>query len=154
MRRIVCMIFICLGSLVAAAAKDVALVSNKDNGIQAVTTPELVKICKGQTSRWPDGKPVTFVMLDPGSAEMKVVVQKLYESTPDQVKSVILAANHDRTNHPAVVIVTSDEALVQKVAGTPGAVGVVDVYAITSSVNVIKVSGKLPLEPGYLLHGN
>jgi hypothetical protein len=33
-------------------------------------------------------------------------------------------------------------------------VGVVDVYAINSSVPVVKLAGKLPLEPGYLLHGN
>ena len=35
-----------------------------------------------------------------------------------------------------------------------GAIGVVDVYAINSSVAVVKLGGKLPLEPGYLLHGN
>ena len=40
------------------------------------------------------------------------------------------------------------------VASIPGAVGVVDVYAINSSVAVVKLAGKLPLEPGYLLHGN
>ena len=41
-----------------------------------------------------------------------------------------------------------------KVAFVPGAVGVVDVYSINSSVVVVKIAGKLPLEPGYLLHGN
>jgi len=33
-------------------------------------------------------------------------------------------------------------------------VGLVDVYAITGGVTVVKVGGKLPLEPGYALHGN
>ena len=55
---------------------------------------------------------------------------------------------------PAVMIVDSDEDLVNKVASIPGAIGVVDVYAINSSVAVVKLAGKLPLEPGYLLHGN
>jgi hypothetical protein len=53
-----------------------------------------------------------------------------------------------------VIVVESDEAVVKKVAATPGAVGLVDVYAIGGTVTVLKVSGKLPLEPGYLLHGN
>ena len=66
----------------------------------------------------------------------------------------VTTANHGRTNHPAIMIVDSDEELVNKVASIPGAVGVVDVYAINSSVSVIKLAGKLPLEPGYLLHGN
>jgi hypothetical protein len=52
------------------------------------------------------------------------------------------------------VLVTSDDDLVNRVASIPGAVGIVDVYSINSSVAVVKLAGKLPLEPGYLLHGN
>ena len=52
------------------------------------------------------------------------------------------------------MIVDSDEELVNKVASTPGAVGVVDVYAINSSISVVRLAGKLPLEPGYWLHGD
>jgi hypothetical protein len=52
------------------------------------------------------------------------------------------------------VVVSSDDELVSRVASIPGAVGVVDVYSINSSVAVVKLAGKLPLEPGYLLHGN
>src|SRR6185312_6833830 len=33
----------------------------------------------------------------------------------------------------------------------PGGLGVVDVYSITSTINVLKVDGKLPLEQGYPL---
>jgi hypothetical protein len=40
------------------------------------------------------------------------------------------------------------------VESLPGAVGLIDIYSITSGVNVVKVNGKLPLEPGYVLHGN
>ena len=57
-------------------------------------------------------------------------------------------------NHPAILVVNSDEELVNRVASITGAVGVVDVYSINSSVVVMKIAGKLPMEPGYLLHGN
>jgi hypothetical protein len=30
----------------------------------------------------------------------------------------------------------------------------VDVYSINGGINVLKIGGKLPLEPGYPLHGN
>src|SRR5258708_14144137 len=66
----------------------------------------------------------------------------------------IVTSNHGRPNHPAILVATSDEDLVNRVASLPGAIGVVDVYSINSSVAVVKVAGKLPLEPGYLLHGN
>jgi ABC-type phosphate transport system substrate-binding protein len=137
-----------------AAARDLAVVSNKSNAVSAITVPDLVKVCKGQTNRWPDAKPVTFVMRSPSTPEMKLFLEKVYELPEPQVKDLISSANHGRTNHPAIIVADSDEDLVNKVASIPGAVGVVDVYAINSSVAVIKVAGKLPLEPGYLLHGN
>jgi hypothetical protein len=137
-----------------ASARDLAVVSNKANGVTAMTVADLVKVCKAQMNRWPDGKAVTFIMRSPASPEMKLILEKVYELSEEQVKDLIATANHGRTNHPAIMIATSDEELVNKVASIPGAVGVVDVYAINSSVEVIKLAGKLPLEPGYLLHGN
>ena len=93
-------------------------------------------------------------MRTPSSPEMKLFLEKVYELSEAQVQELIATANHGRANHPAIMIVTSDDDLVNKVASIPGAVGIVDVYAINSSVAVVKVAGKLPLEPGYLLHGN
>ena len=141
-------------SVSLAAARDLAVVSNKANAVPGITLPDLVKVCKGQTNRWPDGKPVTFIMRAPSTPEMKLFLEKVYEVPEAQVKELIASANHGRMGHPAVMIVDSDEDLVDKVASLPGAIGVVDVYAINSSVAVVKLAGKLPLEPGYLLHGN
>jgi len=141
-------------SVSLATARDLALVSNKVNSVSALSVPDLVKICKGQTNRWPDGKPVTFIMRSPSSPEMKLLLEKVYEVPHSQVKEIIASANHGRMGHPAVMIVDSNEDLVNRVASIPGAIGIVDVYAINSSVAVVKLGGKLPLEPGYLLHGN
>jgi ABC-type phosphate transport system substrate-binding protein len=130
------------------------VVSNKSNSMGALSVPELVKLCKAQTTHWPDGKPVTFVMRSPAAPEMKTVLDKLYGMSQTEISSLIVTSNRGRPAHPAILIATSDEELVDKVANTPGAIGVVDVYSINSSVAVVKLGGKLPLEPGYLLHGN
>ena len=137
-----------------ALAKDVALIANKGGAVSSVTMPDLVKLCKAQTAHWPDGKAVTLVVRDPASAEMKMVLEKVYGMTSQAVNDLIATANHGRGSHPAIIVVTSDDDLVHKVAATPGAVGLVDVYAINSSVDVMKIAGKLPFEPGYPLHGN
>ena len=146
--------FLFLGWTVAAQAKDLALISNKSNEVVAITLPELVKVCKGQVSRWPDGKPVSFITRDPAAPEMKLLLEKVYGMSKDEVKATIASANHSRANHPAIVVVDTDEAVVKKVESLPGAVGLVDVYSISGAVTVLKVGGKLPLEPGYPLHGN
>jgi ABC-type phosphate transport system substrate-binding protein len=149
---VICFLF--LGWTAVAQAKDLALISNKSNEVVAVTTPELVKVCKGQVSRWPDGKPVSFITRDPAAPEMRLLLEKVYGMSKDEVKATIASANHSRANHPAIVVVDSDEAVVKKVESLPGAVGLVDVYSISGAVTVLKVGGKLPLEPGYPLHGN
>jgi ABC-type phosphate transport system substrate-binding protein len=138
---------------VEACAKDIALISNKANNLVDVTSAELTKICKGQTSHWADGKPVSVVTRDPALPEMRLVLEKAYNLPKEEIPALITNANHARVNHPAILVVDSDEAAVKKVASTPGAVGLVDVYAITGGVTVVRVGGKLPLEPGYLLHG-
>lgn len=142
------------GWSVAASAKDIALVSNKSNGVTDVSMTELIKMCKGQTNRWPKGKPVTFFTRNPASSEMKLVLEKVYSMSSGEVSELITAANHGRANHPAIVVVNSDKALVEAVQSTPGAVGLVDVYSITGGITVLKVESKLPLEAGYPLHGN
>jgi ABC-type phosphate transport system substrate-binding protein len=153
-RRTLSVFLLLAASVSLATARDLALVSNKANTVSAITLPELVKFSKGQTNRWPDGKSVTLIMRSPSAPEMKLFLEKVYEVPESQVKEIIATANHGRLGHPAVMIVDSDEELVNKVASIPGAIGVVDVYAINSSVAVVKLGGKLPLEPGYLLHGN
>lgn len=140
--------------MATASAKDMALIANKANGVTEVSMAELVKLCKGQTNRWPQGKPVTFFSLNPASTEMKLVLEKVYGMSSDAVSALITTANHGRANHPAIVVVNSDKALVEAVESTPGAVGLVDVYSITGGIAVLKVESKLPLEVGYPLHGN
>jgi hypothetical protein len=53
---------------------------------------------------------------------------------------------------PGIRILNSDQDVVAAVPTVQGAIGFVDVYSINGSVVVIKIEGKLPLEPGYALH--
>jgi hypothetical protein len=153
-RRLLAAALLMLGGAALAQGKDLALISNKSNEVVAITLPELVKVCKGQVSRWPDGKPVSFITRDPTTPEMTLLLEKVYGMSKDEVKATIASANHSRANHAAIVVVESDDAVVKRVESIFGAVGLVDVYSISGGVTVLKVGGKLPLEPGYPLHGN
>src|SRR5437870_150836 len=88
----------------AAAAKDIALISNKDNSAKNVSMPELVKICKGQNTRWADGRLLTLVVREPSLPDMKVVLQKVYGMTASEVNELIASANHGRSDRPAIVV--------------------------------------------------
>ena len=134
-----------------SAAKNMAVVASAGNKLNDVPLADLVKFCKGTIKVWPDGKNFTIVMKNPDAPEMHGVLQKLFGGTPAEAKATIVKLNESRS---VVKIVESDDELLRTVEATPGAIGVVDVYAINSSVKVLRVDGKLPFDVGYPLKGN
>jgi hypothetical protein len=133
------------------AGKSLAVVMAAGSKLQDVPLAELVKMCKGTQKAWADGRSFTLVMKDPESPELHVASQKLFGVAPGDMKASIAKVNESRQ---VVKIVESDEELLRTVEATPGAVGILDVYAINSSVKVLRVDGKLPFDPGYVLKGN
>src|SRR5579871_803298 len=136
---------------VSPAIKNIAVIMSAGTKIDDVQLSELVKLCKGVQKTWIEGKSFTLVMTDPASPDMHAAVQKLFNMTPVDLKTALPKLNEKST---VVRIVDSDTDLLRTVGATPGAVGIVDVYAINSSVKVIRVDGKLPFDVGYALKGN
>ncbi len=151
-RHSVWLMVLTIAAAIPAAAKDLAVVVNKANETKSVSAADLTKLLKAGQKKWSNGQDAIIVLRDPTSPEMRVVLQKVYGISADQLKSLISSANQGRST-PTFVVADSDEMVLKIVGGTAGAVGICDVYAINSSVNVLKVDGKMPLEPGYLLHG-
>jgi hypothetical protein len=146
---------LCLPTVIATsvvpAVKNMAVVVSVGSKLSDIPLADLTKLCKGIQKAWPDGKAFTLIIKDPESPEMRIASQKLFGANPGEVKSVIAKLNEVR---PIVRIVESDEELLRTVAATPGAVGILDVYSINSSVKVLRVDGKLPFDMGYALKGN
>jgi ABC-type phosphate transport system substrate-binding protein len=151
LKSIVLLVLLALGAT-PLLARDLAVVVNKSNPQTGVTLAELTKMVKGTSKKWPDGKDCTIIVSDLASPEMKQVVQKLYGGTLDEAKATVATANKGAA-HPYIIVVANADAVLRAVSATPGAVGFVDVYSITGAVKPLKIDGKLPLEPGYALHG-
>ena len=131
-----------------AAARDVALVTNKNSSAKVVKAADLAKMIK-TTRKWPDGSDLTVVLTDPSSPEMRIVAEKLLSLTSDEFKKLIDATNKSRVTF---WVVSGDDEALKILQSNPFVIALVDVYSINSSVNVSKIDGKLPLESGYLLH--
>lgn len=143
-----CVLFILLVLIgLSAGAKQLAVVVDKSNNASSITAPDLVKVFRFDNRKWPDGRNVVLVVLDPSSPDMRMIADKVYHMQVDDMKTLLAA------HRSSVVVVNNEEQLLKSVESIPGAVGVVDVYSITSRVNVLKVDGKLPLEQGYFLKG-
>jgi hypothetical protein len=139
-----------LGVCLAATsqAKQLAVIVDKTNNLAGMSAGDLSKLFKFDNRKWPDGRNVVLVLRDPSTPEMKTALEKLYHMQLEELKTLL------SSHRNGVVIVKSEEELLKAVESIPGAVGLVDVYSITSRVRVLKVDGKLPLEQGYFLKSN
>ena len=133
------------------AIKNMAVVVAAGSKLADLPLADLVKFCKGTAKAWPDGKGFVIVLKNPDAPEMHVALQKLFGGGITEAKVAIAKLNETRQ---AVKIVDSDDDLLRTVDTTPGAIGIVDVYSINSSVKVLRVDGKLPFDLGYALKGN
>lgn len=145
--------FLTLISIVApagiAAARDVAVITSKSNHPQAMKAVDLTKIIK-TTHKGFDTLDLTIVITDPSSLEMRIIAEKLLSLTTEDFRKLIDATNKARVTF---LVVASDDEVLKALQSNPSAIGLVNVYSINSSVDVLKIDGKLPLESGYILHG-
>lgn len=140
---------LCVAVLVTAAnAKDVALVVAKSSALKGLQSAEVTKAMKGNPAKWADGREVVFIMKAPSSNETRILGTKLLNQTVDGLPAYL--SNAKKT----FIVVETDDEVIKAVNSMPNAIGVVDLYSINGSVTVLKIDGKSPLEPGYLLHYN
>lgn len=144
-KRILCLCALVTLSLTPCFAHHMAVVVNKDNVVQNLTSAHLAKIFKGEVKKWPDGRNVILVMRGSAPDEM-TTLRRLTKMTDAEIKANI-ASHQD-----SVRTVATDMDVIDAVASTPGAIGFVEERSITDRVTVVKVDGKLPLEAGYLPH--
>lgn len=122
-----------------------AVVVNKENTTQNFTSSHLARIFKGEVKKWPDGKDVVLVLHSSSPGELGTL-EHLTKMPGAEVKAM-LASHRD-----SIRTVNSDADVIDAVASIPGAIGFVEERSITDRVSVVRVDGKLPMEPGYLPH--
>jgi phosphate transport system substrate-binding protein len=143
--RVVCLAGLLLSLVSSCFAHHMAVVVNKNNKLQNVTSAQLSKLFKLENKKWPDGADVVPV-LHKSSPDEVSTLGRLNKMTSAEVRS-FMASHKD-----AIRLLDSDADIINAVAATPGGIGFVYERSINDRVSVIRVDGKLPLEDGYLPH--
>jgi ABC-type phosphate transport system substrate-binding protein len=126
-------------------AHHTAVVVNKDNPVENVSSAHLARIIRGEIKKWPDGKNIVLVLHKDSASEAETL-QRLNKMSAAEWKS-FLTAHKD-----SIVFVDTDADVLKAVQSEPGAVGLIEVHSIDNSIHVVHVDGKLPMEFGYLPH--
>jgi phosphate transport system substrate-binding protein len=144
-QRILCLCMWMTLSVSPCFAHHMAVVVNKENIAQNVTSAHLAKIFRGEVKKWPDGRNVVLVLHSASSGEIGTL-EHLTRMSEANVRAMLAAEQN------SIRTVGSDAEVIDAVASTPGAIGFVEEHSITDRVTVVKVDGKLPMEAGYLPH--
>jgi hypothetical protein len=146
--RLNLMILLLFCPFIYAQAKDAAVVTGRETSANGLHSADIAKAIKGSSHKMPNGKPMVIVLKTAQSAETRIFGEKCLGQNERELAALI------SSEHALFRVVDSDQDVIKAVNAIPGSIGLVDVYSINSSVNVLKIDNKSPLEPGYLLHGN
>ena len=132
-------------SVAPCFAHHMAVVVSKQNGVTALSSAQLSKIFRAETRKWPDGSSIQLVLHRASTGEA-VTLQRLNKMSAQQWHYWV--AEHK----DSLVLVDSDQEVLNYVQSAPAAVGLIDVRSVNDRVNIVRVDGKVPMEDGYLSH--
>lgn len=132
-------------SLAPCFAHHTAVVVNKENAVENVSSVHLAKIVRGEVKKWPDGRNIVLVLHKASSGETETL-ERLNRMSAVEWKAFITA------HQDSILFVDTDGDVLKMVQSEPGAIGLIEVHSIDNSINVLHVDGKLPMEFGYLPH--
>lgn len=145
LRFAICVLAFLSACLTPCFAHHTAVVVNRENAVENLTSAHLSKIIRGEIKKWPDGKNIVLVLHKDWAGETETL-ERLNKMTAAEWKS-FLAVHKD-----SILFVDTDADVLKIVQADPGAIGLIEVHSIDNSVNVVHVDGKLPMEFGYLPH--
>ena len=134
---IVIILFVALLLPTLSMADDVFIVANKDVPANSLAANDVKQIFLGNKTSWDNGDKIVFVVqdrTDAGDAFLKAYVQKSVSQYENYWKKQVFTGKGK-----APQSFESDQAVVEFVAQTPGAVGYVSSGADTRNVKTVAV---------------
>lgn len=122
---------------VRSAAAQVAVIAHPSVPAEQVERTTLLDFYTGDRKTWDNGQPVVVVDLEP-RGEVKEVFYRFLGRSPSRMKSIWLRRKLLGEGEPPEAMATQ-EALLQRIRSTPGAIGFVDERLVTDDVKVLTI---------------
>jgi len=159
--RSAALICFALGLLAAAVVPDalqgqdeieaVAIVVHPETDVEDITFEELRRIFRGERQFWEDGRRVTLLMRAPVAAERRLVLDRLYGMNEAEFREYWIGKMFRAEVASGPKLVYSADMARDLVTVIPGAITFVPAGQVSSETKVVRIDGKLPGDPGYLL---
>jgi hypothetical protein len=132
-------------------AADVAIVVHPSNPETNLSAEGLARILRQEQRRWKEGGTVYLVFQATGNTPRDVVLRRVLRMNDLELKQFWLGKLYRGEIASFPRVLDSDIAVRRLVAIAPQALGFLEATAADATVKVLRIDGKLPGQPGYLL---
>lgn len=128
-----------------------AIVVNRTNPVDNLSTDELRKLFLEKKTHWPNGRRVAVAMLDSHYPERHTALRLIYRMDESAYEDYFIKATFRGVAFVTPRTLTSPELLRKFVFNAPGAIGYLRTSDLDETVKVVKVDGLLPDDKNYSL---
>jgi phosphate transport system substrate-binding protein len=132
-------------------AEPLAIVVNRSNPVNNLSSSELRNIFLGSRSHWPNGRRITLVMRDPGDSERKVILREVCNMTEDQMKTHFLRGLFTGEILVSPKVLSTPFGVRRFIFNVPGAIGYLRLRDVDDSVKVLRIDELFPDDKRYRL---
>ena len=133
------------------ASADVALIVNPQNPETDLTASDLKAIFRQEQQHWKSGGKIYLVLQEAGSPEKDLVLKRVYGLSDEELKQFWLGKlfRGEIASFPHVA--PSNASAKRLVIHAARALAFVDASVVDGTVKVLRIDGRHPGDPGYLL---
>ena len=128
-----------------------AIVVNRANPVENLSSAELRKIFMGTRGSWPNGRRITVAMLEDGQPERKAILRQVYRMDENVYHEYFLKEVYRGEVFAAPKTLSSPVVMRKFVFNAPGAIGYLRASDVDDSVKVLRIDGHLPDDQDYSL---
>ena len=132
-------------------ADEVVIVVNKQNPTEDISSKDVKKIFRFEKQFWDHGGKISPLLRETGSSAKTLMLKKIYEMSDEDLKKLLLLRLFKGEIAALPQTLDSDTAVKKFVSQIPNAIGYINRASSDSNVKTLRIDGKLPGDPGYLL---
>ena len=137
--------------LLGAEDAVLAIIVNKTNPIENLSSDELRSLLLAEQRTWFNGRNVTIVMREPGQPERIALLKAICRMTDNDYNKYFMQAQFVGALQATPKLLATAAGMRKFIYNVPGAIGYVCASEVDASVKIVRIDGRLPGEPGYKL---
>jgi ABC-type phosphate transport system substrate-binding protein len=130
---------------------DVAVIVSPLNPVESISSAELRKIFAGEKQSWSGNRPVFVVVRAPQAHEREVLLYRVLHMTESEYKQYWVKKVYSGEVQREPLAVMSNGMQLEAIRADKGGIALISMQDVRPGVKVLKVDGRMPGSPGYLL---